>query len=479
MEALYHKLWYAVTAVLHWSFNNFRRNRVTILETRLASTIGAKELLKYASILLLLAMLPVIPYFIIPTSASTFIVKATGTFIFAFVVVISARSLVAIIYGAKNTQNKINIKQFPSVSIVVPSYNEEKVLERTIRSMQELDYPREKIEMIYVYESECTDRTEEIILNFAKEDQRIKPIKRIGKKGGKATAANYGIQHAIGDIIVTLDADHSLKADALKRAIVWFQNPDVVCIKGRCRGINKNASFFAKLCGIERDIVERLHIYSSYKFHGFSIFGGGQAFFRKDIFDTLGEFNEIAMTEDVDYSVKLHLEGHNIIVDPKIESWEENPSNLTAWWHQRRRWSRGWIQVARKYTTSIIRSKEIGFVKKVDMVMGLSTSPLSIITPIMLPLVFISVLQYKASFFPDYLAFPFWLFAIMIPFIIGLTSWYLDIREGEKPRWDEIPYLFLLLPYFIFHGLVSSTAFIDEFILKKKLEYVKTTRDSS
>lgn len=422
-------------------------------------------------------MLPVIPYFLLPTSASIFIVKATGTFIFAFIVVISARSFVAIIYGAKNTQNQAEIKQFPFVSIVVPSYDEERVLERSIRSMQELDYPREKIELIYVYESECTDRTEEIILNFAKEDQRIKPIKRIGKKGGKAAATNCGIQHATGDIIATLDADQSIKADALKRAIAWFQNPDVVCVKGRCRGRNKNASFIAKLCGIERDTVERLHIYSNYKIDGFSFFGGGQAFFRKDILDTLGKFDETTMTEDVDYSVKLHLAGYNIIVDPKIESWEENPSTLTAWWHQRRRWSRGWIQAARNYTTSIIRSKEIGFVKKVDMVMGLSTSPLSIITPIMLPLIFISVLQYKASFFPDYLVFPFWLFAIMTPFTLGLTAWYLDIREGEKPRWDEIPYFFLLLPYFIFHGLVSSTAFIDEFILKKKSEYVKTTRD--
>ncbi len=307
----------------------------------------------------------------------------------------------------------------------------------------------------------------------------IIPIKRTGKKSGKAAAANFGMQHAAGEIIVSLDADHSLKADALKRAVAWFQNPAVVCVKGRCRGINKDVTWFAKLCGIERDIVERLGIYSNYKIHGFSIFGGGQAFFRKDIFDTLGTFNETTMTEDIDYSVKLHLDGHDIIVDPRIESWEENPSNLTAWWHQRRRWSRGWMQVARNFTASIIKSKKISFIKKLDMIMGLSTSPLSIITPIMLPLVFISLLHYETSFFPEYLVTPFWIFAALMPFNIGLASWYLDIREGEKPRWDEIPYLFLLLPYFILHGLVSSTAFFDEFMFKKQSEYVKTTRDSS
>jgi len=447
------------------------------VDTRIAGNVKASELRKYIIAAVLFAVIPIIPILVMPSPYAGIMVRVIGTIVFAIIVLTSLRSIISIILGSRNTPKQLKTKWYPTVSIIVPSYNEEKVLRRTIGSMLELDYPSEKIEMIYVYESHCTDKTEEIILESAKKDPRIKPMRRIGKIAGKAAAANYGIQHATGEIIVSLDADHSLKKDALKRAVAWFRNPNVVCVKGRCRSINKDASFIAKLAGVERDVVERLSIYSNYMMHGFSFFGGGQAFFRKEIFGVLGQFDEETMTEDIDYSVRLHLIGKEIVVDPRIESWEENPPRLTGWWLQRKRWSRGWIQSARIHIGSVLRSKNIGSFRKFDIIANLTSSVLSFISPIMIPLIFISILLFRSSFFPEYLGFSFWIIVTSTPFIIGITAWYLDIREGEKPRWTEVPYIILLLPYFIFHGLVAWSAFVDEFIFRKKSEYVKTARD--
>lgn len=447
------------------------------MDASIASNIKASALPKYILLSLVFAVIPVIPILVMPISYADIVVRSIGTIIFTIVVAISLRSIISIIFGSRNTPKQFNIKRYPTVSIVVPSYNEEKVLRRTMHSMLELDYPSDKIEMIYVYESECTDKTEDVILEFAKKDPRIKPLKRTVKKAGKAAAANYGIQRATGEIIVSLDADHSLKRDALKRAVVWFQNPSVVCVKGRCRSMNKDASFLAKIAGVERDVVERLIVYSSYRLHGFSFFGGGQAFLRRDIFDILGPFDEETMTEDIDYSVKLHLTGREVVVDPRIESWEENPPGLAGWWHQRKRWARGWMQSARNHIGNVVRSENMGLLRKLDIATHLAFSILVFIVPIMIPFMFIPVLQLRSSFFPEYLGFSFWIILISTPFMIGLTAWYLDVREGEQPRWTEIPYIALfLLPYYIFQGLVSWSAFVDEFIFRKKSEYIKTAR---
>jgi len=436
-----------------WEISVYTCSRGSRMDASIAGNIKASELPKYILLALVFAVIPVIPILMMPISYAGIVVGFIDTIVFLMIVAMSLRSIISIIFGSRNTPKQLNTQRYPTVSIIVPSYNEEKVLRRTMRSMLELDYPCDKIEMIYVYESECTDKTEEIILEFAKKDPRIKPLRRTDKKAGKAAAANYGIQRASGEIIVSLDADHSLKIDALKRAVAWFQDPSVVCVKGRCRSMNKDASIIAKIAGVERDVVERLTVYSSYRMRGFSFFGGGQAFLRREIFDTLGLFDEETMTEDIDYSVKLHLIGREVVVDPRIESWEENPPKLTGWWHQRKRWARGWMQSARNHIGNVVRSKNMGLFRKMDVVTHLAFSILSFILPIMIPLIFIPVLRLRSSFFPEYLGFSFWIIVTFTPFMIGFTAWYLDVREGEPPRWTEIPYIvLLLLPYYIFHG---------------------------
>jgi len=181
------------------------------------------------------------------------------------------------------------------------------LLRQTIPSVLALDYPAEAIEFLYIYESASTDRTVHVIEAFAGKDARIRPIRRETTKGGKAPITNDGIRQAAGEIIGIFDADHVLNADLVRQAVAELQNPAVGCVRGRCRIRNAGQNLIARLVAMERDTVERLGICGASQMGGFSNFGGGHGFFRREVFEKVGLFDEDILTEDIDFSVRLHL----------------------------------------------------------------------------------------------------------------------------------------------------------------------------
>ncbi len=446
------------------------------MEAKLVTKVGYRTGIlggaKYISISLLVITIALVPMMI-----SDLYLRILATAVNTVLLIATIRLCISVFTGMTPVRKIGKIRDYPLVSIIVPAYNEEKVLERNIKSMLELDYPKGKIEFIYVYEEKCTDRTEDIILEFAKTDKRIKAIKRTARNGGKAAAVNYGLKFAKGDIIGSFDADHSLEPDAVRRAVYWLQDRNVACVKGRCRTINKDEAFLARLAGTERDIMERIEIFSHYVLGGFSTFGGGHAFFKKCIFKKIGLFDEDIMTEDIDFSVKIHEAGYDIVVDPHIVSWEETPGTITQWWHQRKRWSRGWMQVAARHLYGILRSKKLTPMKKFDTAFSLAYTMLPIFTTLLYPIMALTFLDYtRGSFYPDEFMPFFIALATLTPLISVCSPWALDMRNGEKMRWNELPCLILIVPYTVMHSFVSWAAFIDEFIVRRKPEYVKTVR---
>lgn len=116
----------------------------------------------------------------------------------------------------------------PSVSVIIPVYNEEKVIGEKIRNTLSLDYPRDKLEILVVSDA-STDRTGQIALSFEKEGVRYfhQPTRK-----GKAGALNRGLREARHEIVVFSDASILLEHDALRRLVAGFADPDVGCISG-------------------------------------------------------------------------------------------------------------------------------------------------------------------------------------------------------------------------------------------------------
>ncbi|MBW7989252.1 MAG: glycosyltransferase family 2 protein [Planctomycetes bacterium] len=401
-----------------------------------------------------------------------------GTTVFTVIIFCSARSYLLAFFALKkqNTYDRLP-DVLPRVSLIIPSYNEEAVLERTIPSVLSLDYPPDKLELIYVYESACTDKTEQIIKAFASQDPRIVPVQRLTRKGGKAAVTNYGLQFATGDIIGIFDADHSLNSDLLRHAVAQLQAPGVKCVRGWCRTINRTHNVVTRLVAIERDVIERLCIYGAWRIGGFSTFTGGHALFRREVFDEFGLFNEDVLTEDIDFAVKLHAAGYQIAVLPQMQSWEEAPTSLRSLVRQRKRWTRGWIQVWRTHAAHILKMKKAAFFKRLDILISLTCAVVPGLLVALIPLRGLSALGFRTSCFGETLSSLLWLFVSTTPGITAILVWFLGREEESTSSGPEDLLLIpLLIPYIIFSFCVSWICLVDEFVLSWPFAYVKTER---
>ncbi|HNU31702.1 MAG TPA: glycosyltransferase family 2 protein [Sedimentisphaerales bacterium] len=399
-----------------------------------------------------------------------------GTIVFVLIVFFSARCYLQAFFAVRMPPLDEPSGELPRVSLIVPSYNEETVLERSLSSMLALDYPADKLEFIYVYESLSADRTEEIIHEFARRDPRIKPVRRITCKGGKAAATNYGLRFATGEIIAIFDADHALDSGLVWYAVAQLQHRSVGCVRGRCRTVNRTLNLLTRLIALERDAVERFYIYGAWRMGGFSTFTGGHAFFRREIFDELGLFREDILTEDIDFSVKLHAAGYEVVVLPQIQSWEEVPISLKTLMHQRKRWTRGWMQIWRLHAIPILREKRVSLFKRVDIFLSLTSTVASGLVLAVLPLACLRLLGWATSCFGEPTAFGLWVFVSTTPAITTVWAWLLDRREKGPPPVSDLLVVPLLIPYIFFLFGVSWICFADEFLWQWPFAYVKTPR---
>jgi cellulose synthase/poly-beta-1,6-N-acetylglucosamine synthase-like glycosyltransferase len=231
-----------------------------------------------------------------------------------------------------------------------------------------------------------------------------------------------------------------------------------------------------RLVGIERDVIERLYIYGAWRMGGFSNFGGGHGFFRREVFDEFGLFNEDILTEDIDFSVKLHLAGYQIVVVPQMQSWEEAPASLRSLVSQRKRWIRGWMQVWRIHASSILKMKKATLFKRIDILVCLTCSVISGLFAMLIPLWILSNLGFKTFCFDENPTFLIWLFATTTPGIISLLMWYLCKEEENPSGQEELLLIPLLIPYIIFWFCIGWICLVDEFMLRWPFAYVKTER---
>lgn len=400
------------------------------------------------------------------------------TVLFVLLALVVVRAYLSALLSFRSEEDpppKPDDAEWPTVSVLVPAYNEASVLPETMESMFDLDYPADKLEFVYVCEVDSHDATLEIARSFAERDDRFKIVERDAETGGKAAACNDGLEACTGELVVSIDADHVLEPGSVKRAARWFVDDESLgCVKGRCIGVNQRESLLALLAKVERDSIEKGDIYAREVMNGFTFFGGGQGIFRREVFERLGDFDENVLTEDSEFSVRLHRAGYRLRIDPGVRSFEENPATLKDWWAQRKRWARGWMQVAVRYLPHTGSMPNFTQTQRVDLAHTLAY----VLVPVSFVLLFaiqpLGWLGYEtASFVPSELQW-MWLSYAVAPFTLGASVWLQDLRDGVEHDIVELPALAALWGYLIFQTAVFWSAFIDEFVLGKPSVYVKT-----
>lgn len=234
--------------------------------------------------------------------------------------------------------------QSPSVSVVIPAYNEEEHITKCLDTILELDYPKEKMEIIVVDDG-STDDTAAKAKKFGSKGVKVYTI----ENKGKGAALNYGIKKAKAEFIVTMDADSYATPKVLKELIPYFDDPLVMAVTPAV----KIAPSGKAIREFQR--IEYLMILFSRKLLSYidavPVTPGPFSIFRKEVFDKVGMFDEHNLVEDQEIALRIQANQYKIrsSVSDRATVYTEPPGNMTGLLKQRVRWQRGGVRNYWKY----------------------------------------------------------------------------------------------------------------------------------
>ena len=247
----------------------------------------------------------------------------------------------------------------PPISILIPARNEEIVIRNTLKKIQSLDYPRDKIEVL-ITDDGSTDKTVSIVEEMASQDPRIKlihlPVAETGR--GKAHALNMAFKQARHDFIAVYDADNNPEPSSLKMlAIDLISDNQLGAVIGKFRTLNRRKNLLTRFINIETLGFQWILQAGRYRAFKVAILPGTNLIIRKDVLMDCGGWDESAITEDTELSVRIYQKGWKIKFIPLAVTWEQEPEKWHTWVKQRTRWVRGNNYVINKFLGQALKLK--------------------------------------------------------------------------------------------------------------------------
>jgi cellulose synthase/poly-beta-1,6-N-acetylglucosamine synthase-like glycosyltransferase len=255
--------------------------------------------------------------------------------------------------------------QQPRVCILIPAHNEEKVIRRTVEAMMKLDYPADKLEIVVINDG-SSDRTGEIVEELSKLDKRVRcynvPKGEGGK--GKSRALNLGMKQTNAEVIAVYDADNQPLPDALRYLVAELLiHPELGAVLGNFRTINKDRTWLTRFVSIETLSFQAILQAGRWAMFKVATLPGTNFVIWKRLLDDLNGWDEDAITEDSELSIRVYMKGFKIKYIPFAITLEQEPETLSVWAKQRTRWVRGNNYVVGKFFKEIpqFKNKFLGF----------------------------------------------------------------------------------------------------------------------
>jgi poly-beta-1,6-N-acetyl-D-glucosamine synthase len=234
--------------------------------------------------------------------------------------------------------------QWPSVTLIVPVFNERKLIAQVLERLFQLDYPDFEILVVDDGSSDNTFLHATIAArNVAQPSVRILPK----PNGGKADALNHGLAHARGEIVICVDGDAVLDVNAIKYAVAHFDDPRIGAVAGNVRVSNRDTAlgvFQALEYTLGLGLAKRAQSAAG----AVAIVPGPLGAFRKEAIARTGGYEHDTYAEDFDLSLSLLQDGWHAVYESRACVYTEAPESLMQLLKQRYRWSRGAVQVLRK-----------------------------------------------------------------------------------------------------------------------------------
>ena len=240
------------------------------------------------------------------------------------------------------TQNS-DLENLPSVTIIVPCWNEESTISGTLTSLLNLEYPKDKLH-IHIVDDGSTDDTYNTALQFTN-DSRITLTKK--ENGGKHSAMNVALSQATTDLISCLDADSYVEPKALLHIVSHFSNPDIAAVTPGIKISNPN-KILTKLQSAEYILL--IFIRKAFSLlDSIFITPGPFSTIRTDVIRKIGPWKHAYGTEDMEMGIRLQKNFYKIENEPRAMIHTKAPTDIRDLYTQRVRWTYGMLRNSWEY----------------------------------------------------------------------------------------------------------------------------------
>ena len=370
-------------------------------------------------------------------------------------------------------KNPVPDAELPCISILVPCHNEGRVIAHTIAALQKLEYPSEKIEFLLINDG-STDHTAAVIRSFSSDPRvRLLEVPAPLSARGKSGALNFALTHARHPMIAIYDADNLPEPGAIRPlAAQMVRNPKLAAAVGIYRAWNRKRALITRFVNIEGIGFQWMVQAGRWMLMRLTMLPGTNYVIRKSIVEKLGGWDEQALTEDAELTVRLYQAGYQVQLVPASVSWEQEPESLRVWFKQRRRWVRGLNYVLKKHATGLLRAKprSIAF----EMLMSHMLYYFFFVAVVTSDVLLVLCLTKQVNINVPGPYSLVWVLAYAT-FVLQLVI-ALSCEEGED-SWVNI--LLTIVMYFTYCQLwipLVAAAFYDDFIIRREIKWAKTER---
>ncbi len=294
-------------------------------------------------------------YYLTRLELTDLFLDVSAMVLFVFLLTLIVRYLLlmfaAFLHHLERMNSPLDTDSRPMVTILAPAFNEGPVIEASVESLMQVDYPH--LEAI-VIDDGSTDDTFEKASRIAEKygPERLRVLRK--PNGGKSSALNLGIRHARGELILCTDADSRLDPGSVREMIRHFDDPKVGAVAGNVKVANR-LNLLTWLQAME--YVEGLNLIrmAQAMLRRVSVIPGPVGMFRKSMLEALGGYKDDTYAEDCELTLRIGLAGWDIKYESKAIAFTEAPETSAALFKQRYRWGRGILQAIIKHKSELAR----------------------------------------------------------------------------------------------------------------------------
>jgi cellulose synthase/poly-beta-1,6-N-acetylglucosamine synthase-like glycosyltransferase len=375
----------------------------------------------------------------------------------------------------RTTEPKDRFADLPRVTVQLPIFNEQFVVERLLEAICRLNYPLDKLDIQLLDDS--TDETVAVarglVNHYAAKGFPVTYHHRTNRHGFKAGALSEGLESAKGEFVAIFDADFVPPEDFLMRTIHHFTDPNIGMVQTRWTHINRNYSLLTEIEAILLDGHFVLEHSGRARSNVFFNFNGTAGMWRRRAIDEAGGWQHDTLTEDTDLSYRAQLVGWKFLYLQDVECPAELPVEMTAFKTQQARWAKGLIQTGKKILPKVLKSDQPFHVKMeawYHLTANLSYPLMILLSVLLLPAMIIRF--YQGWFQMLYIDLPLFLASTF-----SISSFYLvSQRELFPGKWYRA---ILYLPFLMALGIgltVTNTRAVLEALVGQQSAFARTPK---